>query len=144
MTLVYVCVYVCFLYYFYNIYIYIFIYIYIYIYIYCYPQTDCFVASQLFNVARHERCFKIGTETQLTLYQSDICVNEGIFLVYIHSFSIGYGRKALHLCLSGSLQFLTQVLYICVYVLKNFHNITIYIYIYTCVSMCVSVCVSVS
>ena len=29
------------------------IYIYIYIYIYCHPQTDCFVRSELFSVARH-------------------------------------------------------------------------------------------
>ena len=29
------------------------IYIYIYIYIYCHPQTDCFVLSELFSVARH-------------------------------------------------------------------------------------------
>ena len=27
--------------------------IYIYIYIYCHPQTDCFVLSELFSVARH-------------------------------------------------------------------------------------------
>ena len=27
--------------------------LYIYIYIYCHPQTDCFVVSQLFSVARH-------------------------------------------------------------------------------------------
>ena len=29
------------------------LYIYIYIYIYCHPQTDCFVLSELFSVARH-------------------------------------------------------------------------------------------
>ena len=29
------------------------IYIYIYIYIYSHPQTDCFVLSELFSVARH-------------------------------------------------------------------------------------------
>ena len=27
--------------------------------IYCHPQTDCFVVSQLFSVARHEGCFKL-------------------------------------------------------------------------------------
>ena len=31
-----------------------------YIYIYCHPQIDCFVVSQLFNVARHVGCFKLG------------------------------------------------------------------------------------
>ena len=35
------------------IYMYIYIYIYMYIYIYCHPQTDCFVLSELFSVARH-------------------------------------------------------------------------------------------
>ena len=25
----------------------------VYIYIYCHPQTDCFVLSELFSVARH-------------------------------------------------------------------------------------------
>ena len=29
------------------------IYIYIYIYIYCHPQTESFVVSKLFSVARH-------------------------------------------------------------------------------------------
>ena len=32
--------------------------LYIYIYIYCHPQTDCFVVSQLFSVARLIKCFK--------------------------------------------------------------------------------------
>ena len=36
------------------------IYIYIYIYIYCYPQTDCFFLSELFSVARHIGCSKLG------------------------------------------------------------------------------------
>ena len=35
---------------------------YIYSYIYCYPQTDCFVASQLFSVAGHARRFKLGSK----------------------------------------------------------------------------------
>ena len=39
---------------------YIYIYIYIYVYIYSHPQTDCFVVSQLFSVARHVRHFKLG------------------------------------------------------------------------------------
>ena len=34
------------------------LYIYIYIYIYCNPETDCFVVSQLFSVARHARNIK--------------------------------------------------------------------------------------
>ena len=37
--------------------------IYIYIYIYCHPQTDCFVLSELFNVARHAGRSKPGSKT---------------------------------------------------------------------------------
>ncbi len=29
-------------------------------YIYCHPQTDCFVLSQLFSVARHVERLKMG------------------------------------------------------------------------------------
>ena len=36
------------------------VYIYIYIYIYCHPQTDCFVVSQLFSVARYVGHLKLG------------------------------------------------------------------------------------
>ena len=39
-----------------NTYISLSLYIYIYIYIYCHPQTDCFIVSQLFSVARHVGC----------------------------------------------------------------------------------------
>ena len=35
---------------------------YIYIYIYCYPQTDCFVLSELFSVARHVGRLKPGSK----------------------------------------------------------------------------------
>ena len=39
------------------------IYIYIsYIYIYCHPQTDCFVLSELFSVARHVGRSKPGSK----------------------------------------------------------------------------------
>ena len=30
--------------------------------IYCHPQTDCFVLSELFSVARHARCSKPGSK----------------------------------------------------------------------------------
>ena len=33
-----------------------------YIYIYCHPQTDCFVVSQLFSVARHVGRSKLGSK----------------------------------------------------------------------------------
>ena len=38
------------------------IYIYIYIYIYCHPQTDCFILSELFGVARHAGRSKRGSK----------------------------------------------------------------------------------
>ena len=47
------------------IYIYIYIYIYkeyIYLSIYRHPQTDCFVVSQLFSVARHVGRLKLGSK----------------------------------------------------------------------------------
>ena len=37
-------------------------YIYIYIYIYCHPETDCFVLSELFSVARHVGRSKPGSK----------------------------------------------------------------------------------
>ena len=36
--------------------------IYIYVYIYCHPQTDCFVVSQLFSVARHIGLLQLGSK----------------------------------------------------------------------------------
>ena len=35
---------------------------YIYIYIYCHPQTDCFVLSEFFSVARRVGCSKTGSK----------------------------------------------------------------------------------
>ena len=40
----------------------LYICIYIYIYIYCHPQTDCFVVSQLFSVARRVGRLKLGSK----------------------------------------------------------------------------------
>ena len=40
----------------------IYTYIYIYIYIYCHPQTDCFVLSDLFSVARPAGRSKPGSK----------------------------------------------------------------------------------
>ena len=36
--------------------------LYIYIYIYSHPQTDCFIVSQLFSVAMHVGCLKLGSK----------------------------------------------------------------------------------
>ena len=43
--------------------LYIYICIYIYIYIYCHPQTDCFILSELFSVARHAGRSKPGSKS---------------------------------------------------------------------------------
>ena len=42
--------------------VYIYIYKYLYIYIYSHPQTDCFVLSELFSVARHAGRSKPGSK----------------------------------------------------------------------------------
>ena len=53
------------------------IYIYIYIYIYCHPQTDCFVVSQFFNVARHLGYLKLGSKpTQIYIRLSIIPLSQ--------------------------------------------------------------------
>ena len=45
-----------------------YVYIYIYIYIFCHPQTDYFVVSKPFSVARHVGHFKLGSKlSELTL-----------------------------------------------------------------------------
>ena len=38
------------------------IYVYTYMYIYCHPQTDCFVLSELFSMARHAGRSKPGSQ----------------------------------------------------------------------------------
>ena len=43
-----------------NVLMYVYVYLHICNYIYCHPQTECFVESQLFSVARHVGCLKLG------------------------------------------------------------------------------------
>ena len=63
----------------------------IYIYIYCHPQTDCFVVSQLFSVARHVGCLKLGLKpAQLYVRLIPLCqqvnhVSSGIKRQYIYA-----------------------------------------------------------
>ena len=78
------------------------IYIYIYIYIYSHPQTDCFVVSQLFSVARHAERLKLGSKpTQLQVRLSIIPfsqvnhVSSRIIRHYVVTF------VCLHFCLTG-------------------------------------------
>ena len=101
------------------------------IYIYSHPQTDCFVLSELFSVARHAGRSKPGSKpVQLYVrlsfrpvgHQADL-VDKGNFkvfylaaaaaaFVYIFLYPIGYQsaqffRRALHYA-SGGWQFLRQ------------------------------------
>ena len=67
------------------------IYIYIYIYICSHPQTDCFVVSQLFYVARHVGHFKLGSKPArlyvrlsiIPLSQLATYVSSGIIRYYV-------------------------------------------------------------
>ena len=80
--------------------IYMYIYIYIYIYTYCHPQTDC--------VAKHARCFKLGSKPgwlciSRISYPRDIVilsVSEGIFHAYVFIYTLSatgmFNSWALH------------------------------------------------
>ena len=65
----------------------------IYIYIYCHPQTDCFVVSQLFHVARHVGRLKLGLKpAQLYIWlrirplgQQAYHLGKGIIRYYVAS-----------------------------------------------------------
>ena len=50
----------------------IYIYIYIYTHINCHPQTDCFVVSQLFSVARHVGRLKLESKPVQLLMELQI------------------------------------------------------------------------
>ena len=90
-------------------------YIYIYIYIYCHPQTDCFVVSQLFSVAKHVGRLSLGSKPAqiyvrlsiIPLSQQANHVSSGIIRHYVVAF------VCLHFCLTGyqSAQFIRRVLY---------------------------------
>ena len=107
------------------------IYIYIYIYIYCHPQTDCFILSELFSVARHAGYSKPGSKpVQLYVrlsfrplgHQADHVGLGNFWGIYLATaaaaiclhflYPIGYQsaqffRRALHYA-SGGWQFLRQ------------------------------------
>ena len=58
--------------------------IYIYIYIYSHPQTDCFVVSQLFSVARHIGRLKLGLKpAQLYVRLSIRMLSQQYIYIYI-------------------------------------------------------------
>ena len=68
-----------------------YLYIYIYIYIYRHPQTDCFVVSHLFSVARQTRFLKLGSKQGrlkrqskiLTLSHEEISASKGSLNAYV-------------------------------------------------------------
>ena len=69
------------------IYIYIYIQLYICIYIYSHPQTDCFVLSELFSVARHAGRLKpeskpVQLYVRLSFRPLDHQADQGNFLRY--------------------------------------------------------------
>ena len=72
-----------------------FVYIYIYIYIYCHPQTDCFIESQLFSVARLVGRFTLGLKPAqlyvklsiILLSHQSTYVSSGIIRHYVITFA---------------------------------------------------------
>ena len=74
------------------------------LYMHCHPETDCFAVSQLFRVARHTGCFKLGPKPAqlyirlsiLPLSQQSIYVNSGIIRHYVSAF------VCLHFALPGT------------------------------------------
>ena len=120
----------------------IYMYIYIYIYIHCHPQTDCFILSELFSVARHVGHSKPGSKPiQLYIRQSLRLLSQQVYHIWLKEllrylcsnsssrlftflYPIGYQsaqffQRALHYA-SGGQKFLHQ----------SAQHIYIYIYIY--------------
>ena len=78
------------------------IYIYIYIYIYCHPQTDCFVLSELFSVARHAGRSKQGSKpVQLYVYIYIYIYIYMYIYIYIYIYTV-HIYLAIALCVSPS------------------------------------------
>ena len=74
-----------------------------YVHVYCHPQTDCFIVSQLFSMARHVGRLKLGLKpTQIYVRLSIIPLSQranhvslGIIRHYLVAF------VCLHFCLTG-------------------------------------------
>ena len=97
-TYIYVCMYI-YIYVCIYIYVYIYVCIYIYIYVYCHPQTDSFVVSELFSVARHVGRLMLGSKSaqfyvriRIILSLQTNHVTWGIIRHYVVAF------VCLHLC----------------------------------------------
>ena len=79
-----------------------FTYLYIYIYIYCQPQTDCFIVSQLFSVARHVGRLKLGSKTtQLYVRLSIRPLGQQVYPVGLGNYKVlcSNSNSSIHFCL---------------------------------------------
>ena len=76
------------------------LYIYIYIYIYSHPQTDCFILTELFSVARHVGCSKPGSKLiQLYVRLSLRPLSQQAYHVWLREFSRYHVVTAAAVCL---------------------------------------------
>ena len=102
---------------------------YICMYISCQPQTDCFVEIQSFSVARHAKCFKLGSKPTW-LYVSRIFYPRHIVILNL---SLGFFTHIfLHTISATGVLNLREELRIYAYVVAG--N-CIYIYIYMLISV---------
>ena len=61
----------------------------IYLYIYCHPQTDCFIVSQLFDVARHVGHLKLGSKPgQLYVTLSIRPLSQQVYHVWLGNYKV--------------------------------------------------------
>ena len=95
------------------------LYIYIYIYIYCHPQTDCFVVSQFFSVARDRNPLNFTIDLvlsdlrQLGNYNA-LCISFCLFTFW------GTGYRSSTLFLNLNLNFF--IFYLCFLLFNSFFN----------------------
>ena len=85
--------------------------IYIYIYIYCHLQTDCFILSELFSVARHVGRLKPGSKPiQLYVRLSLRSLGQQAYHVWLSEFLRYYVVTAAAVCLHFHTLSATRVL----------------------------------
>ena len=117
-----------------------------YIYIYCHPQTDCFVLSELFSVARHVECSKLGSKSiHLYVRLSIRPLGQQAYRVDYGNYEVLYSNSCSSVCLFTflypigyqSAQFFRRVLHYASgrkFLRQNAQpprrNVYIYIYIY--------------
>ena len=72
----------------------------LYIYIYCHPQTDCFILSELFSVARHVGRSKLGSKPiELYIRLSLRPLGQQAYHVWLREFLRYYVVTAAVVCL---------------------------------------------